>query len=75
VTTPVHRATPGPDNDDDLRWFKSRYSAAGGCLEVAITSRRVHVRDSKDPHAGTLIFSWTRWATFIDAVRAGKVNG
>ena len=47
-----------------LVWFKSSYSGSEGgqCLEVATCPTAVHVRDSKDPAAGTLSFSSAAWS-------------
>ena len=47
-----------------LEWFKSSYSGSEGgqCLEVATCPTAVHVRDSKDPAAGTLTFSPAAWS-------------
>jgi hypothetical protein len=47
-----------------LEWFKSSYSGSDGgqCLEVATCPTAVHVRDSKDPAAGTLTFSPAAWS-------------
>ncbi|GAA3857695.1 hypothetical protein GCM10022243_24090 [Saccharothrix violaceirubra] len=43
-------------------WRKSSYSGSGGtgggnCVEVAHDGRRLRVRDSKNPEAGTLTVS------------------
>jgi hypothetical protein len=47
-----------------LEWFKSSYSGSDGgqCLEVATCPTAVHVRDSKDPAAGTLTLTPAAWA-------------
>ncbi|SFE77891.1 DUF397 domain-containing protein [Streptomyces mirabilis] len=52
----------------ELAWFKSSYSGAEGgeCLEIATTSRIVHVRDSKEPARAQLAFLPTEWAAFVD---------
>jgi Domain of unknown function (DUF397) len=52
-------------------WRKSSRSGGnGGQLEVAHNlTAVVAVRDSKDRHGGTLIFSRRAWAEFIDTVR------
>jgi hypothetical protein len=59
------------------RWFKSSYSNNGGdCIEVAanlVASRGVvPVRDSKDPHGGTLAFESAAWSSFVTTVKGGK---
>ena len=45
-------------------WRKSSYSSdeGGQCLEVATCPTAVHVRDSKDPAAGTLTLTPAAWA-------------
>jgi hypothetical protein len=53
-------------------WRKSSQSGGNGgqCVEVAHNlTAVVAVRDSKDRHGGTLIFSRQVWAEFIDTVR------
>ena len=53
-------------------WRKSSPSGGNGgqCVEVAHNlTAVVAVRDSKDRHGGTLIFSRLAWAEFIDTVR------
>lgn len=51
-----------------LEWFKSSYSdssSGNDCVEVATTSRTVHVRDSKNPQGPRLGLSPTAWASFV----------
>ena len=53
-------------------WRKSSRSGGNGgqCVEVAHNlTAVVAVRDSKDRHGGTLVFSRLTWAEFIDTVR------
>jgi hypothetical protein len=47
-------------------WRKSSYSGdeGGQCLEVAACPTAVHVRDSKDPAAGSLTLTPAAWAAF-----------
>jgi hypothetical protein len=53
-------------------WRKSSHSAGdGACVEVAVSSDLVYVRDSKARIAGILSFGLATWAAFIDAVRRG----
>ncbi|MEU5026200.1 DUF397 domain-containing protein [Streptomyces milbemycinicus] len=51
---------------DELDWFKSSYSGGGGdnCVEVAVRPDKVHVRDSKDTHIGSLVVSHEAWSAF-----------
>jgi hypothetical protein len=50
-----------------LVWFKSSYSGAQGgeCVEVAIRSRAIHVRDSKDTARAGLAMGEDAWKGFI----------
>ncbi|MGY0061352.1 DUF397 domain-containing protein [Streptomyces sp. LZ34] len=53
------------------RWRKSTYSNPGGgdCLEVADNLPGiVPVRDSKNPHGPTLIFSANAWSVFVATI-------
>ena len=53
-----------------LAWLKSSYSGAEGgeYLELAATSRTVHIRDSKTPAHPQLTFPHPEWATFVQYV-------
>lgn len=52
-------------------WRTSSYSANGGeCVEVAVTSGAVAVRDSKDRNGGHFTMSPDRWKAFLNAVQA-----
>ncbi|GAA2664784.1 DUF397 domain-containing protein [Streptomyces aculeolatus] len=53
-------------------WFKSSYSGGDGdnCVEVAVTSQVVHVRDSKDREGGQLSVTPAAWADFVAFAKA-----
>ncbi|MEU0407380.1 DUF397 domain-containing protein [Streptomyces griseorubiginosus] len=53
-----------------LHWFKSTYSGSegGACLEVALSRRVVHIRDSKNPEP-TLRVAPTTWTTFTTGLK------
>ncbi|MGW5642882.1 DUF397 domain-containing protein [Saccharopolyspora sp. NPDC003752] len=54
----------------NANWFKSSYSTSSqGCVEVALAAPIVGVRDSKDPHGGSLVFGRRQWASFIASMR------
>ncbi|MFD8871913.1 DUF397 domain-containing protein [Streptomyces sp. NPDC059590] len=59
----------------ELDWFKSSYSGGGGgnCVEVAVRPERVHVRDSKDTHIGSLVVSREAWSAFTVLAADAKV--
>jgi hypothetical protein len=50
-----------------LTWFKSSHSGGNGdsCVEVAVTDRAVHVRDSKDTAEPHLAVTRDGWARFV----------
>ncbi|AGS71027.1 DUF397 domain-containing protein [Streptomyces collinus] len=53
-----------------LQWFKSTYSGSEGgqCLEVAVTSGVIHVRDSKQhpEDSPTLKLAQATWVKFAE---------
>ncbi|MFE7135370.1 DUF397 domain-containing protein [Streptomyces sp. NPDC057638] len=59
------------------RWCKSSYSAdAGGdCVEVAVDSATVAIRDSKRTGCGGLTVGTTAFAAFLRAARGGELPG
>ncbi|MEV5598272.1 DUF397 domain-containing protein [Streptomyces sp. NPDC052496] len=54
-------------------WRKSSYSGsdADACVEIAIQSDAVRIRDSKDVTGPQLIVSSRAWAAFIPFAAAG----
>ncbi|MEU0934063.1 DUF397 domain-containing protein [Embleya sp. NPDC005971] len=52
-----------------LHWLKSSYSSAQGdaCVEIALTRRAVHIRDSKDVAWPPLAVGRPQWAAFVRA--------
>ncbi|MER6629166.1 DUF397 domain-containing protein [Streptomyces sp. NPDC000987] len=56
----------------ELAWFKSSYSSSGDgdCIEVALTSTTVHLRDSKDRQGPRLALSPATWGAFVAYVGA-----
>ncbi|MER6091179.1 DUF397 domain-containing protein [Streptomyces bluensis] len=53
-----------------LQWFKSSYSSdeGGNCIEVALQSFTVHIRDSKTPTTPHLTVTPTAWTAFLGSV-------
>ncbi|WP_316753531.1 DUF397 domain-containing protein [Streptomyces herbicida] len=51
-----------------LTWVKSSYSSGEGgeCVEVAVASGAVHVRDSKDTSRPALTVEPAAWAAFVE---------
>lgn len=62
------------DTIDRAQWRKSSYSGSNGgaCVEVAVWTHGMAVRDSKDPAGPKLIFPADEWLAFTDAVKAGE---
>ncbi|WP_445528534.1 DUF397 domain-containing protein [Streptomyces cyslabdanicus] len=54
-------------NVRELTWVKSTYSSGEGgqCVEVALTTTAVHVRDSKDTVRPGLALGQDAWAMFV----------
>jgi hypothetical protein len=50
----------------ELHWFKSSYSGTGGdnCIEIALSSETVHIRDSKDIDIRPLVLTPAAWTAF-----------
>lgn len=66
----IDKEVPGADGP--LRWFKSSYSSeeGGECVEVAIDSVAVHVRDSKQvlEYGPVLTVGPVAWSVLLDAM-------
>ena len=53
-------------------WRKSSYSSgANNCVEVAVGSRWVAIRDSKNPLGCVLVVGTDEFAQFTAAIKAG----
>ena len=51
------------------RWHKpTRSGTAGQCVEARLVEDVVEVRNSNSPNSGSVRFTRSEWATFIDAV-------
>ncbi|XVQ10667.1 DUF397 domain-containing protein [Spirillospora sp. CA-255316] len=54
-------------------WRRSSHSTSGeNCVEVAILTSRIGVRDSKDPRGPKLIFEAATWHRFAQQVKVGE---
>ncbi|MEU0548179.1 DUF397 domain-containing protein [Micromonospora sp. NPDC005979] len=53
------------------KWRKGSRSSASGsnCVEVAVLSGGLAVRDSKDPGGPALVFGRDAWSSFVTALR------
>ncbi|WP_438387778.1 DUF397 domain-containing protein [Actinopolyspora saharensis] len=56
-------------------WRKSSRSQGNGgqCVEVAVTTDRVGVRDSKEPRGAVLAFDRSAFSSFLAALKAGRL--
>lgn len=67
-------------NDLDMfgTWFKSSKSAPdSNCVEAAFAddgSGRVAVRNSKDPHGATVVFTGLEWDAFLSGAKDGEFD-
>ncbi len=60
---------------DDLRWFKSSFSAAGNCVEVAhLPGGGVAIRDSKDRSRPPHVYTGPEWEAFLAGARNGEFD-
>ncbi|ASU78935.1 DUF397 domain-containing protein [Actinopolyspora erythraea] len=58
-----------------VTWRKSsRSQGADNCVEVAVTSDNVGVRDSKDREAGFFTATGSQWSAFLDAVKTSRFD-
>ncbi|MEV5409007.1 DUF397 domain-containing protein [Thermopolyspora sp. NPDC052614] len=59
-----------------VRWRKSSRSGenGGNCVEVAVISKVVALRDSKNAAGPALLFSFEEWKGFLQSVRSGQTN-
>jgi uncharacterized protein DUF397 len=56
---------------DRLRWRRSSYSVGNPeqCVEAALTTKTVFLRDSKNPDGPVLMFSHEDFRVFMHAAR------
>jgi hypothetical protein len=62
-------------NHGHLHWFKSSFSAAGNCVEVAhLPGGGIAVRDSKDRAKSAHVYTRPEWEAFLAGVRNGEFD-
>lgn len=60
---------------DKAKWFKAKSSQTTNCVEVAFVEEGyVAVRDTKDRDGGTLVYTPSEWAAFVEGVRLGEFD-
>lgn len=58
-----------------LHWFKSSFSAAGNCVEVAqLPGGGVALRDSKDRAKRPHVYTRPEWEAFLAGVKNGEFD-
>lgn len=57
-----------------LHWFKSSFSAAGNCVEVAHMTDGVALRDSKDRVKQAHIYTRAEWDAFLKGAKNGEFD-
>lgn len=58
-----------------LRWRSSSHSGgSNNCVEVALLTGAIAVRDSKDRCGGCLVVSAIRWRAFLAGVKSGLLR-
>jgi hypothetical protein len=65
--------TPGSD-PSALTWRKSSFSADGECVEVAVLDGYVAVRNSNDPGADALLFTFGEIGAWVAGIKAGEFD-
>jgi hypothetical protein len=67
-------STMGDGRRPHLAWRKSTYSAASGCVEVAVSGDLIYVRDSKLPSGPVLAFTEHEWKAFVMGAKIGEFD-
>ncbi|MEW2807686.1 DUF397 domain-containing protein [Streptomyces massasporeus] len=65
----IRNASAG--DTSELAWFKSSYSSGtdgNSCVEIAIATHTVHVRDSKHTEGPRLALTPEAWSEFLASV-------
>lgn len=58
-----------------LTWRRSSHStAANNCVETALLSGQLAVRDSKDPQGPALLFRCAAWTDFVQGLTGGGLG-
>jgi hypothetical protein len=68
------KGTTLTDLGSSLVWRKSRRCDSSACVEVAVTSESVVLRNSQDPGGSVLHLSKDQWTAFIAFVQADGIQ-
>jgi len=61
-------------NEPKIQWRRSSRCANQACIEIALTTTIVSVRDSDDPAGTRLDFPAPAWRAFLDGIRDGRLD-
>ena len=65
-----------PDRNPATTWRKSRASAdQGACVEIAVRTSFVLVRDSRDDNGTILKFTFGQWLGLMGRIRNEELGG
>jgi hypothetical protein len=58
-------------------WIMSSRSTGNGgsCVQARRTSDLIEVRNSKNPGAGSVLFTLEEWDSFLDGAKKGEFDG
>jgi len=63
------------DTDDQYRtWRRSSRCSNAACIEIALSTTIVSLRDSEDPAGNRLDFAAPAWRAFLDEIRNGRLD-
>ena len=58
-----------------LAWLKAQSSSHNGqCVEIASTTSKIAIRDSKDPDGPILVYTPAEFKAFLDGARNGEFD-
>ena len=58
-----------------LSWLKAKSSSHNGqCMEIASTTDKIALRDSKDPNGPILVYTPAEFKAFLDGARNGEFD-
>jgi Domain of unknown function (DUF397) len=62
------------DQDEQIRWVKSTWSASGNCAEICRWPNEILFRNSRDPDGAVLAFDIATFERFLHGVRRGDFD-